>query len=89
MFKVIQERNQSQQKDLQPQFGPVSPSLGGATLSNTFHVAGGTNTFANFDSILSWNHVAEKWGKVENMERSRFYHGVTTVAIHDIEDICK
>ena len=42
MFKVIQERNQSQQKDLQPQFGPVSPGLGGATLSNTFHVAGGT-----------------------------------------------
>ena len=42
MFKVIQEKNQSQQKDLQPQFGPVSPGLGGATRSNTFHVAGGT-----------------------------------------------
>ena len=89
MFKVIQERNQSQQKDLQPQFGPVSPGLGGATLSNTFHVAGGTNTSTNFDSILSWDPVAEKRCKLGNLERSQVDHGVTTVAIHDIEEVCK
>ena len=29
------------------------PGYRGATLSNTFHVAGGTNTSTNFDSILS------------------------------------
>ena len=62
--------------------------LRGATLSNLFHVTGGTNTSEYFDSILAWDPVAETWSEVGRLKNGRCYHGIAPVAINDISDLC-
>ena len=62
--------------------------LRGATLSNLFHVSGGTNTSVYFDSILAWDPVSETWAEVGWLEEARCYHSIATVAISDILNLC-
>lgn len=65
-----------------------SSGLRGATLSNMFHVTGGSNTSEDFDSILAWDPVSETWTEIGHLKKGRFYHAITTVAIGDVLDLC-
>jgi hypothetical protein len=53
-----------------------------------FHVSGGSDGSNYLDEILAWDPVSETWSLAGHLASARRYHGITEVALVDIEGLC-